>query len=183
MKKLLIIAFVLAMAYLYTHAAIPSMPVGPAPMKPEQVGIQSVQNVRIVPKDGTTAKIEINDPDNNRKATFTASFILVDNSKVNLMLYGCVLIDTMSPAFMSLPSWAANKINKALGNSHYGVLSPSGTVYTTNLGFTEGGSGWTPGYLTYSNYLGNASITPKSNRAGVVNLVNICDGPCQPKQY
>lgn len=182
MKKIILIISALVIGYIAYTRALPTLPTGTAPMTQAQVGIKNVQNVRIKSQNGTFAIIEVNNYNGTSTVTFPASLIDASGNKVpQINLNGCALIDVNSQAFVSIPLWAANIIRNTLGTAQYGILSPSGTLYT-KLGFIKGGSGWQPGSLAYSNYLGNAPITPESNMPGAVNLVNICNGTCQPAE-
>lgn len=178
MKKIIIILAILGTGCIYGILPV-ARSTGVASMTSEQVGIKTVQNMRIVSHDDTQATIEVSRNNGNDRATVLAPLIDTANNQIpQVNLTGSALIDTMSPAFLTIPLWAANMIKTALGNSRYGVLSPSGMLYTT-LGFEESASTGTPGFISYSNYLGTAYVKSSTETPGSGKRVDICNGSCQ----
>jgi hypothetical protein len=162
----------------YTYGyVLPKTPVGPAPMTPEQVGVTTVQNPRIVSHDGTTATIEVRE--SNSTATFKASLINTYGNKLGIKADTvCALIDTFDPRFFTAPLWATTAVKNLLGSSTYGVLCTSDTLYT-NVGTKQSASTGTPGFISYTNYLGTIDLGGAAGAVGSGKRRDICSGACQ----
>ena len=184
MKKILIPLCTILMGYIfYTYGyVLPTIPVGPAPMTPEEVGVTTVQNPHIVSHDGTTATIQVRG--SNGTATFKAPRINTYGNKLGITADDvCALIDnnpldTASQSFRSLPQWAATLVTNLLGSSTYGVLCTSGTLYT-NVGTKQSASTGTPGFVSYTNYLGTIDAGSLTGIPGSGKRRDICSGACQ----